>query len=195
MANKHLIHTGAVCPFRATALRFFLPFFPANARIGNPDRLGYNIFIGEGRLKMDNILVTVIGIQRDAGGDENRIELVTPGRKYQKNGVHYITYKESAISGMEGSTTLIKLYPGHVTVIRMGSVEHKQEFCLGEETFSTYITPYGSLEMGIQTKLLEHSRPDELDSIQIGYDLKIDGQWQSYNELSISIREDKRYGY
>ena len=144
---------------------------------------------------MDNILVTVIGIQRDAGGDENRIELVTPGRKYQKNGVHYITYKESAISGMEGSTTLIKLYPGHVTVIRMGSVEHKQEFCLGEETFSTYITPYGSLEMGIQTKLLEHSRPDELDSIQIGYDLKIDGQWQSYNELSISIREDKRYGY
>ncbi|MCX7780304.1 MAG: DUF1934 domain-containing protein [Negativicutes bacterium] len=144
---------------------------------------------------MEKVVVTVVGAQKDASGEENRIELVTAGRHYTKNGVNYITYEETELSGMEGTTTLLKIYPSHVVVVRMGSIEHKQEFRLGEKTYSTYVTPVGSMKMAMHTHKLNLSAQGINRVIQIGYELEIDGQWLSSNELSVTIREEQKHGY
>jgi uncharacterized beta-barrel protein YwiB (DUF1934 family) len=144
---------------------------------------------------MATVIVTVTGIQRDDTGEESRIELVTVGRHYEKNGIHYITYDETEVSGMEGTTTLLKLYGDSVAVVRMGKVEHKQEFRLGEKTYSTYVTPYGSLKMALYTSKLDHSYQAIGGNVHICYELEIDGQWQSSNELSVNIREERRNGH
>lgn len=144
---------------------------------------------------MDTVVVTVIGSQRDAEGDENRIELTTVGRHYEKNGIHYITYDETQLSGMEGTTTLLKIYGDYVAVVRMGSVEQKQEFRLGERTFGTYITPYGIMKMAAVTSKLDMSYHEGTGGIHIEYEIEIDGQWQSKNELTVHIREEHKNGY
>lgn len=141
---------------------------------------------------MHKVIVTVVGTQTDAAGEQSRIEFVTVGSRQEKNGISYITYRESEISGLEGTTTLLKLYPDYISVVRMGAVEHKQEYRLGQPCPSLYITPYGSMEMSVLTRRLE--RVDEADggqSITAGYDLTIDGQWQSYNTLAVNIREER----
>lgn len=143
---------------------------------------------------MDTVVITVSGSQVDAAGDENRIELVTLGRHYEKNNIHYITYDETQLSGMEGTTTLLKLYGDYVTVVRMGSIEQKQEFRLGEKTFGTYITPYGVMKMAAVTSKLQLSYRGAGGSIHFEYELEIDGQWQSKNELTVNIREEQRNG-
>lgn len=144
---------------------------------------------------MDTVVVTVIGSQQDAEGDENRIELTTVGRHYEKNGIHYITYDETQLSGMDGTTTLLKIYGDYVAVVRMGSVEQKQEFRLGEKTFGTYITPYGTMKMAAVTSKLDMSYHEGTGGIHIEYELEIDGQWQSKNELTVHIREEHKNGY
>ncbi len=101
---------------------------------------------------MRKVVVTVVGTQTDAGGEESRIEFVTVGSRQDRDGVSYITYRESAVTGMEGTTTLLKLYPDRLTVVRMGAVELKQEFGCGITSHSTYITPYGSLKMAVSTR-------------------------------------------
>lgn len=139
---------------------------------------------------MINVVVTIIGTQRDAQGEKSKIELITEGRCYDKKGVKYIVYKDSEISGLEGVTTMLKIYDTHVVLIRTGSVDHKQEFCQGEKSYSTYVTPYGTMQIGILTKNLEIALSGLAGRLYISYDLEISGQWQSANTLSISVREE-----
>lgn len=144
---------------------------------------------------MRNIVIKVIGTQHDAAGEENRIELVSTGRHYCKNGIEYIVYQETAISGLEATTTVVKLFPDHIAVVRMGSVEHKQEFRLNETSNSTYITAFGKMNMSIFTKQLAVNFANSVGSIDVGYELAINGQWQSSNTLAITIWEDNINGY
>lgn len=144
---------------------------------------------------MMNVVVTIVGTQRDAQGEENSIELITPGHYYEKNGVQYIVYKDTEVSGLEGVSTMLKVYEDHMVLVRMGNVKYQQQFCLGKKTCSSYVTPYVTMEMGILTQSIEQALSHSVGSIQIRYELEINGQWQSTNTLSISVREESKSGY
>lgn len=141
---------------------------------------------------MTNVIVTVIGSQRDGAGDEQSIELITAGRHYRRNGVDYITYDESKLTGLEGTTTLLKLYDGYVVLVRMGNIEQRQEFRKGERSTCTYITPYGAMEMSVATSDVTVAFANSSGSVAIAYELEIEGRWQSSNQLAITIREEKK---
>jgi uncharacterized beta-barrel protein YwiB (DUF1934 family) len=140
---------------------------------------------------MRNVVVKVVGIQTDGYGEESRIELVTVGASHEKDGVRYISYRESELSGMEGTTTLLKVFGDHIALIRMRAVEQKQEFYLGKKSFSTYVTPFGNMKMSVFTKRLDIQFDNCPSSINVAYELEINGQWQSSNTLSVSIREEE----
>jgi uncharacterized beta-barrel protein YwiB (DUF1934 family) len=140
---------------------------------------------------MRKVVVTVVGTQTDANGEQDRIELVTVGTCQEKNGVQYIAYRESELSGMEGTTTLLKVYDDHFAVVRMGALEHKQEFFRGEKSLSTYITSFGSMKMCAFTKRLELALVHGTGFLAADYELEINGQWQSSNTLSVTIREEE----
>lgn len=143
---------------------------------------------------MDNIIVKVIGVQRDIYGEENRIAIKASGRYYQKNGVHYIVYQDQELSDKKGSTTtVLKIYPDHVKLLRMGGVDQSQEFRVGERHCSTYVTPYGSMNMAVTTKTMDVVIGVASGAVDIGYELEVDGQWQSDNTLSISIQEGQDF--
>lgn len=146
----------------------------------------------------NSILITVSGTQRDALGEESRIELVTPARYWQKDGIEYILYEETEVSGMQGTTTALKLFSDHVSLVRMGKVQQKQEFWPGVKSFSTYVTPYGRMKMGVLTNKLAVSFNEadgKIGMIDIHYELEIDGEWQSDNTLFISVREEQNIGH
>lgn len=62
---------------------------------------------------MKPVLVSVQSIQRDPEGQELKIELVSEGKYYIKDGTQYIVYEESELTEMKGVTTVIKVlsYP------------------------------------------------------------------------------------
>jgi uncharacterized beta-barrel protein YwiB (DUF1934 family) len=144
---------------------------------------------------MIDIVITIIGTQRDERDEESRIELITAGRGYEKNGVRYIVYKESEVSGLEGVTTMLKVYDQHIVLSRTGKVDYKQEFRLGEKSYSMYHTPYGTMQMGILTKSIKIDLVNEIGVLEISYELEMNGQWQSANTLSVSIREEVKNGH
>ncbi|AJQ29439.1 DUF1934 domain-containing protein [Pelosinus fermentans] len=144
---------------------------------------------------MIDIVITIIGTQKDEKGEESRIECTTKGRYYERNNIRYIVYKDSEISGIEGVTTMLKVYDRHVVLVRTGSVDHKQEFLLGEKSYSMYHTPYGTMQMSILTNSLNMALTSTIGTITIEYELEINGQWQSANTLSISIQEESISGH
>jgi len=142
---------------------------------------------------MKQVWVTVTGNQCDRDGEEQQIELQVLGRCYEKNGVHYIIYEESQVSGMQGTTTALKLYPDHVVLSRRGEVEQRLDFYLQRKTCGQYVTAFSRMQIDVYTRTLEicPATDGNPSLVVIHYDLEIDGQWQSMNRLTIGIREEK----
>lgn len=139
---------------------------------------------------MDNVTVKIVGMQKDIYGQETCIETKVLGRYYLKNGIHHLTYIDDELS-REGiyTTTWLRVYPDHIVLIRMGDVEQRQEFRVGSKTYSTYVTPYGSMILAVMARDIKTDFRPLSGAIDITYDLEVDGQWQSENVLSITIQE------
>lgn len=145
---------------------------------------------------MDNVVLKIIGSQQDIYGKETTIETKALGRYFLKNGVHYITYIDTELNqnGAE-TTTLLKVYPDRVILVRKGSVQQRQEFKLGQKMDSVYITPYGRMNLTVYARKIKTDFTAASGAIDIAYDLEVDGQWQSNNMLAITIQEGHNLGH
>ena len=137
---------------------------------------------------MENMaLISVISRQID---DENPIEVVTPGKFYKKENCYYAVYKETEISGMEGTTTTFKIYPDKFSLLRMGTTTTTMNFEKNIKSVSLYNTPYGMLELKIETKELEINIGDNGGDISLNYSLNITGQTPQMTLLKIKIEKE-----
>lgn len=116
------------------------------------------------------------------------IEVVTPGSFYKKDDTYYAIYKETKISGMEGTTTTLKMSENKFSLIRVGSTTSRMEFYKGKENISMYDTPYGTLELKTKTKKLVINLDDEGGKVYIDYDMSISGQNSQSTLLEINIK-------
>ena len=64
------------------------------------------------------ILLTIKGSHIGVDGEQSSVELITEGRLFEKDGVVYIEYEESEISGKEGTKTLISIDDNAVSMER-----------------------------------------------------------------------------
>ncbi|MBP2644578.1 MAG: hypothetical protein H6Q75_18 [Firmicutes bacterium] len=140
---------------------------------------------------MRKVVVSVIGTQDDASGEQNKIELVTKGTRYDKTGVSYVTYREEEASGMGGSTTLLKVFSDHFVVVRRGAIEQQMEFFPNRKCESRVTTPYGVITVCVDTKKIETAFGGKTMSLYAVYDLEINNKRQSSNTIAVSVREDE----
>jgi uncharacterized beta-barrel protein YwiB (DUF1934 family) len=119
--------------------------------------------------------------------DDNDIEVVTPGEFYKKDDCYYAVYNETKISGMEGTTTTMKIYPKTFSLIRMGTTATKMDFKENSENLVLYNTPYGILELKIETKDLKINVDDEGGEVSIDYNMCVSGQTPQHTILKVSI--------
>ncbi|SCZ00008.1 DUF1934 domain-containing protein [Alkaliphilus peptidifermentans] len=136
----------------------------------------------------EEILIRVSGVQKDSKGEENKIELVTEGIIYKKNNYLFIVYEESEISGMEGTTTTIKIEgENKIFLKRYGNNDSTMVFEMGKRYNSAYKTLYGNFEMELYTNKLEVDISNQLKQgkIEIHYELAISGLVESKNQLTI----------
>jgi len=138
---------------------------------------------------MNKVIVTVVGSQRDASGEENRIKTLSNGQHYCRNGKDYILYEDNELSVDSKTSTLLKIGKDSLTLLRHGAVEQEQHFSVGKESASIYRTPYGTLDVSTKTKKIDIKYDSPVGTIDIEYTLSINGKWQSDNGLHISICE------
>ncbi|MCX7921153.1 MAG: DUF1934 domain-containing protein [Clostridia bacterium] len=136
-----------------------------------------------------NVIISVKGIQTSDNHDTNRLELVTEGKYYKKGDAYFVTYKESEVTGMEGTTTTVKVTDGMVTLMRFGSVNSQFIFQQGQKHVSYYDTTYGSFTIGVLASEVNIKVDDNGGEIQVGYQLEIDNQKSGENDFHMFIRE------
>ncbi len=128
-------------------------------------------------------------VQTDSNGSQDKMEFYAEASYVIKNCVRYITYKETELSGMEGTTTTLRISEDTLSILRFGAYNSKLEFKQGEERLTYYQTPYGTMEMNVKTELLSMElQQDEKSNIHLKYSLESGGQEALTNEIHISFR-------
>lgn len=120
--------------------------------------------------------------------EEEVIEVVTPGSFYKKENYYYAVYEETELSGMSGTTTTLKIGKDKFSLIRMGSTNAKMDFDKKTKNVSMYNTPYGTLELKIETKDLDIDINDAGGNVLVNYNMSLSGQTPYNTMLKINIK-------
>jgi len=138
------------------------------------------------------VIIQINGKQKYPEGHEDQQELITVGTYYERNGVSYVIYKDcpSESTDLEGVTTFLSVKDGLVRLIRKGAVENTQEFKKGVLNRSIYCTCFGKIWLSVIPHLVEYDLTAQGGRINLEYDLFVDDNLVSYNELLLNIKED-----
>ncbi|MTI48880.1 DUF1934 domain-containing protein [Sporosalibacterium faouarense] len=138
---------------------------------------------------MKEVQLTIKGKQTSVEGEVNNIEMVTEGKFYEKRGAYYIVYDESEITGMEGSTTTLRIEDNVVSMKRFGSNTSKLTFEKGKKHVTEYETVYGNMPIEVSTSKVDIDISElGIGSIDLAYRLDISGIIESTNKLLIQMK-------
>lgn len=107
--------------------------------------------------------------------EKNTMEFSTEARFYKKGKIFYIVYEETDVTGMEGTTTTIKVSDNAVAVIRLGSISSNLIFEKGRRHSFNYNTGYGFLKMAVKVNDMNVSIDENGGELYIDYEIEIEG--------------------
>lgn len=136
----------------------------------------------------NNAILSIVAEQSVPDGDTNRLEMMTEGRFYRKDGVSCLEYEESDSAGPGRSTTLMMVMGRMVSLIRRGHTTAHMVFSEGRKSYNVCQTPAGSMEMGIWPTGMMLDIGEKNGEITLQYELDIGGQFTGSNMISVSYR-------
>ena len=140
---------------------------------------------------MKEITLEITGRQQYEGVEEDQMEFVTDGKLYIRNGVVYIMYDETEVSGMEGCKTTIRVGETSVKMRRTGNIGISTElyFEEGKRFSSVYETPYGPMGVEVFTDYVKNNFDMEKcqGSIDVQYQVSMEGLAEGINKITIKV--------
>lgn len=121
--------------------------------------------------------------------DQNKMEVTTAGKFYDKDGKYYVSYVEGELTGMEKCNTTIKVSPdGTVTMMRHGQTNTHMIFEKDKCHIGHYETPYGDFTISVTANKIDVSLDENGGNIDIDYIMDINNVARSRNGISLTIR-------
>ena len=134
------------------------------------------------------VLLTIRGEQYFDDIDPDSTELMTEGvMEVLENGFR-ITYEESELTGMEGTTTTFDVQGRRVILSRTGKVNSQMVFEEGKQHTSMYETPFGELAVDIQTSTLRHTLSERGGLMEIRYSIAVEHTVTGRNCFKIRVK-------
>ena len=137
------------------------------------------------------VIISIRGVQTTAPGEEDVMELVTQGVLGGDERELTLTYRESELTGLEGTTTTFRIAGDKITLTREGTLNSEMVFQEGKDHVSLYETPYGGLTLGVKTRKARSglSLSPAGGDLEIAYALDVDDQRIGENSFFIQVRE------
>ena len=135
------------------------------------------------------VLITVDSKMDDLSGENNALSLVTEGKLLVENDEYVLSYEESQITGLNGTTTVIRASNDSVTLIRHGSVSSRMLFEVGKTHLTDYQTQYGSIMLGITAQKVDVNMNESGGQINVDYIVEYNRAYGGKNSISVKIQE------
>ena len=134
-----------------------------------------------------DVIISVVGIESGTDGENDKIEFVTEGKYYKRGNNHYLKYNESEMTGLDKTTTTLKIDGDTVSMTRFGQINTHMVFRSGQQHLGHYETPYGSFTIGIISDDVKINIGENSGDISINYVLEIDNDTKAAHSLKLSI--------
>ena len=136
-----------------------------------------------------DVLISLRGLQFDqSGADADKIETITAGAYYEKNGSHYVLYDE-LIEGFEEPTkNKVKFGEHFLELSRSGAVNVYMIFEENKKNMTNYNTPFGSILIGINTKKIHISQEPDRIVVDVDYALDVNYEYLTDCKIVLDIR-------
>ena len=135
------------------------------------------------------VLMTIRSEQHFEDMEPDSIELMTEGTlSLTGSGGILLTYQESELTGLEGTTTSFEICGPQVILSRTGSVNSQMVFEEGRQHTSLYETPFGELAVDIQTSRLRHNLTEQGGIMDLRYSISVEHAAAGRNAFKIRVR-------
>ena len=133
----------------------------------------------------ENAQITLINNQR-SGNENEKIEFISTGNFYRKDGAFHITYKEHSEMGMGDSRVFLKVEDDKITMRRMGEFQTAMYYEIDRITEFIYRMPYGEMNIKIKTEKIENNLTEDGGNVSFSYVLLMNSD-EIYNDLSLTV--------
>ena len=120
--------------------------------------------------------------------DPDATELMTEGTMALTEEGMTLSYEETSLTGMEGTTTTFEVCGPRVILTRSGTVNSQMVFEEGRQHTSLYETPFGELSVDIQTSVLKHNLTERGGLMEIKYSIAVEHTVTGRNCFKIRVR-------
>ncbi|MDD5932267.1 MAG: DUF1934 domain-containing protein [Oscillospiraceae bacterium] len=134
------------------------------------------------------VVLSIRGEQYFDDVDPDETELITEGTMTLAGDEIRLSYEESELTGMKGTTTAFSLRNGQVVLTRTGTVNSRMVFEEGRQHTSLYETPFGELTVDIQTSRLRHNLTERGGIMEIRYSIAVEHTVTGRNCFKIRVR-------
>ena len=138
---------------------------------------------------MKNVVISIKSIQNYGFDEEEELEFTSDGYYYVDNDTACLSYMETAVTGMEGTRTSILVSPRQVMVDRSGIITSRMIFKEGGRYQFQYNTPYGTANLGVDTREIKHSFDENGGELDIVYILDMEHAVVTRNKFHISVKQ------
>ncbi len=135
-----------------------------------------------------NAVIKITGVQGFMQPDADTIEFVTDGIYCRTEEGYQIFYRESELTGLEGTCTTVDITPDAVSVERKGMLNAKMVFREGEKDRFLYDTRFGAATLGVETRRVTADFNDLGGELSIDYIVNMEHTVASRNTLKMSVK-------
>ena len=134
-----------------------------------------------------DVMISLVGNQTD-GEDTEQIELITEGRYYSEGCSHFVTYDETEVTGLAGTTTTLKIEDGRITMTRAGQNNSQLVFEKGQRHLCSYETPFGVFMIGIRSNDVRIDLGESEGVISADYLIEFDNNASGHNDFRMHFK-------
>lgn len=138
-----------------------------------------------------DVVISIKGISYSEGyDDEDIIELTTIGDMSFKKGKFFLSYEESDVTGMTGTTTCLEI-DGSKQIILKRQGKNKSQLIIekGKRHLCQYGSEYGTMMLGVSTDFINSSLSSKGGALSFKYSLDVNASLASMNEVHIKVKE------
>ena len=136
-----------------------------------------------------DVWVSVAGLQFGDDPKGESIEIITPGSYYKKNDLHYVLYDEVSEDGDEVTKNVVRFDGNTLTISKRGFTNVEMIFEKNKRNMTNYVTPYGTLLVGIDTDRIDIREGEDIINIDIDYALDINYEHLADCKIKMEIKK------
>lgn len=137
-----------------------------------------------------SVIISIQGTQTDPDGSKEQIELLTHGCLAGDQDVGYcLSYQESKLTGLDGTTTTFLIADDHISMLRSGSLNSEMVFREGQRHISLYDTGFGDLTVGVNTEKARSTIGGNGGQMELSYVIDVEDTIIGKNVFLIEVKD------